>query len=362
MRFSIVLGIAIAIAVGASAATMPAAMSLDGAPKPAFVYAGAKDDAGRNAAADRARTRLQSALHMAIPYIEIGDHGDVASAIENFIKQGRNVIVADSNKFAEPLEDLATKHGQVVFINITDDLADAPRAPNLKTVFGRSYESQYLCGVVAGEASKKANIGFVARRASPITNWEINGYALGVLKANPKATVHVAFIGEASPANERAAASALIDRGADVVGQSVDGPTPQLVAQERKVLATGHAVDLHQMAPKSALCASIWVWDRYLSLEFRTISAGKWQADPSSQLLGITRGGTDIACCSTVVNEQMMATLDAARDGIIVDRKQVFAGPIVDNRNTERVPAGAILSDAELWKTDWYVKGVVIDR
>jgi basic membrane protein A and related proteins len=360
MKFSVVLGVAFAVC--SSVATMAAGLSLDGAPKPAFVYAGPKDDAGWNQAFDQARTKLEASLHMTIPYVETAVQADVRAAAENFIKQGRNIVVGDSAKFAGAFKDLAQQNEHVAFINVTDDLVDAPRMPNLKSVYGRSYESQYLCGVVAGESSKKANIGFVALQPSPIANWEINGYALGVRKANPDATVHVVFVGEASSAKERAAASALIDRGADVVGQSIDGSTPQVVAQERGVFATGHAVDLHKAAPKSALCAATWAWDRYLSLEIRAISSGHWEPDPSSLLLGITRGGTDIACCGAAMTEQMMAKLNTERDGIIVNRNQVFAGPIVDNENKERVPAGSVLRDAELWQMNWYVKGVVIDR
>ena len=193
-------------------------------------------------------------------------------------------------------------------------------------------------------------------------NWEINGYALGVRRANPDATVHVVFTGEASSTKERAVAEALIDRGADVLGQSIDGATPQIVAQERGVFATGHAVDLHELAPKSALCASIWVWDRYLSREIEGIAAGNWQADPNSLLLGMTRGGVDIACCGKAVPERAMDKLIAERDGIIISDKQVFAGPLMDSDNTERVPSGGVLGDAALWAMDWYVKGVVIDR
>jgi basic membrane protein A and related proteins len=193
-------------------------------------------------------------------------------------------------------------------------------------------------------------------------NWEINGYALGVLRTKPDATLHVVFIDEDSPAKQRADATALIDRGADVLGQSVDGPTPQIVAQERGVFATGHAVDLHEVAPKSALCASIWVWDRYLSPEIKKIAAGNWQADPNNLLLGQTQGGVDIACCSKELTETAMATLLDVRDGIIISKKQVFAGPLMDNDNRERVPAGGVLSEAALRTMDWYVKGVVIDR
>jgi basic membrane lipoprotein Med (substrate-binding protein (PBP1-ABC) superfamily) len=183
-----------------------------------------------------------------------------------------------------------------------------------------------------------------------------------VHRTKPDATVHVVFTGDASSAQERAAASALIDRGADVVGQSVDGPTPQVVAQERGVFATGHAVDLHKSAPKSALCASTWVWNRYLSPQIKEIAAGNWLPAADRRLVGITGGGVDIACCSKDITHETMAKLLDERDGIIINKKQVFAGPLTDNDNKERVPAEGALSDTELRAMDWYVKGVVIDR
>jgi basic membrane protein A and related proteins len=134
------------------------------------------------------------------------------------------------------------------------------------------------------------------------------------------------------------------------------------VAQERGVFATGHAVDLHEAAPKSALCSSVWVWDRYLISEIKRNAAGKSQADPDVRLLGITRGGVDVACCNKGIAQQTMARLLDERDGILINRKQVFAGPLSDNENRERVPAGGVVSDTELRAMDWYVKGVVIDR
>ena len=66
------------------------------------------------------------------------------------------------------------------------------------------------------------------------------------------------------PVKERAAAVALIDQGDDVIGQHVDSPTPQLVAQERGVYGTGHHRDLRQIAPKATLCSSVWIWDKFL--------------------------------------------------------------------------------------------------
>jgi basic membrane protein A len=359
MRFSIVASV-VGVALYA-ATTVSGAVSLDGTPKPVFLYGGSKDDDCWHKSMDQARTNLQSALQMTIPYVETGAEADVTKLTEDFVNQGHNIVIGDSAQYSTAFKDLAEKYAHVAFINISDDIVNPPQRPNLESVYGRSYESQYLCGVVAGATSKKANIGFIALRSSPIVNWEINGYALGVHRTNPEATVHVVFIGEASSAKERAAASALIDRGADVVGQSVDGPTSQIVAQERGVYATGHAVDLHELAPKSALCSSVWVWDRYLISEIKKNAAGEEQADLDGALLGITRGGVDIACCSQEITHQTMAKLLDERDQILINRKQVFAGPLSDNDNKERVPPGGVISDTELRAMDWYVQGVVIE-
>jgi basic membrane protein A and related proteins len=343
------------------ASSVSGAMTLTGAPKPVFLYGGPKDDTGWNQAVDLARTNLEAKLHMTIPYAEVGTEGDVTTAAENYISHGDNVVIGDSEKYSAPFKGLSEKYPHVAFINIADDIVSAPQLANLRSVYGRSYESQFLCGVVAGKTSKTGNIGFLALRPSPIANWEINGYTLGVRVAHPDATVHVLFTGHADPAKERQGALALIDRGADVLGQSLDGATPQIAAQERGVFATGHAVDLHEQAPKSTLCTSVWVWDRYLSLEIARIAAGTWQAE-TNNLLGITKGGTDIACCNTAVKHDTFTKLLDERDGIIISGKHVFSGPLVDSDNKERVPAGGVLDDVQLWKMDWYVKGVVIDR
>ena len=218
--------IAVGITIGISCVSMTRsdAVGVAAPPKPVFLYAGPDNDDGWNQAVDLARIKLESNMHSKIPYAEIRNRADTEIALKNFINQGDNIVIGDSNRFASTFKDLGREYGNVVFINIADNVADAPQMPNLRSVYGRSYESQYLCGVVAGEKSKSANIGFLALRPSPITNWEINGYTLGVLKANPKATVHVAFIGQANAETERVAALALIAQGADVVGQSIDGP------------------------------------------------------------------------------------------------------------------------------------------
>ena len=363
MKFSIVAGITFSLCCTVAAAANDR-LTLAGPPRPAFVYVGPKDDAGWQQAIDRAREKIEGKLNIEIPYAEKIPRvtAEVTVAAEGFIKQGYNIIVGDSAGYAEAFRSLAEKYPNTAFINIGGDIVGRQQPPNLKSVYGRSYESQYLCGLVAGATSKSGKLGFLAAGPSSVANWEINGYTSGARSVKPDAIVHVKFVGSPSSEKERVGASTLIDHGADVIGQSIDGPTPLIVARERGVFATGHAVDLHEQAPETVLCSSIWVWESYLVPEIKKIAAGGWMAGPADSLLGMTRGGTDIACCSKAVAKETIYKLVAERDGIIISEKQIFSGAILDRDGKERVPVGGVLSDADLLTMNWYVEGVVIDR
>jgi basic membrane protein A len=334
-----------------------AEFKLAGPPKVAFIYLNAKNDGGWQQAIDEARVKMGKDLHMTIPYVESvpDDAAKIIPAAERYIQRGFNIIIGSSFGYSDAFKTLAEKHPTVAFI----DISGTQHGPNLGSVYGRSYESQYLCGMVAGAMSKSGNLGFVTAHPLGLVNWTINAYALGAQSMGPKATVHAVFTGSwDDPIKERAADSALIDQGADVLGQNIDTPTTQIVAQERGVYGTGHDRDFRQFAPKATLCSSVWVWDRYFVPEIKKIIAGGWTPDPYGAFPGIADGGTDIACCNAVVPKDVVDKVMAERDAIIKG-KQVFAGPLADRDGKIRVPAGQKISDGDLWKMDWYVKGVV---
>ena len=190
-----------------------------------------------------------------------------------------------------------------------------------------------------------------------------NAFAMGAKTMKPNAEVRAIFTGAwDDPVKERAADTALIDQGAEVLGQQIDTPTTQIVAQERGVYGTGHNRDLSEFAPKATLCSSVWVWDRYFIPELKKIQAGNWTPDPYGAFPGIAGGGTDIACCNSIVPKDVVDKVMATREEIVKGTKQVFGGPLADRDGKERVAAGKVLGDGDLWKMDWYVKGVVTQR
>jgi basic membrane lipoprotein Med (substrate-binding protein (PBP1-ABC) superfamily) len=346
----------LALALSASPA-LADGFSLKGPPKMAFIYYADKGDGGWQQAFEEARVKIDAAFGQKVPYIEnVPDsEAQIRAAAELYVQRGFNVILGTSYGYSDTFKLLAQKFPEVAFLNASG----TTNGPNLQSYYGRSYESHYLCGMVAGAMTKTGKIGFVAAHPLGIVNWVVNGYALGVRKTNPSATVTAVFTGSwADPLKERVAAEALVGRGVDVIGEHVNGPTPELVAQEHGLYSTAHHRDKTEYAPKANICSAIWTWDRFLVPEIKKVAAGGWKPNPYGAFLGIKDGGTDVVCCSAAVPKAVVDQVNAER-AAIVEGKHVFAGPLSDLAGKERVAAGQVLSDADLWKMDWYVPGVI---
>ena len=326
-----------------------------GDPKPAVLLFADANDGGWSQAIDEARRKVEGELGVSIPMVEnIAESATaIRPAAEVFIDRGANVIIGSAFGYSDTFKELAEEHPEVVFLNP----AGITNGDNLKSFYGRTYETHYLCGMVAGGLSESGNIGFVAANPFGLVNWTVNAYLLGAREVNPDATLTVVFTGAWNdPVKERAAAEALVEQGVDVLGQHVDSPTVQVVAQEAGIYGTGHHRDLSEFSTATQ-CSSIWQWERFLTPEIQAISAGEFAPNPYGEFLSIADGGPDIACCGDAVSDELEARVMAERDALI-GGKQIFAGPVTDRDGTVRVPEGEVLPDADLWGMDWYVEGV----
>jgi basic membrane protein A and related proteins len=360
MRWKFISSVVAVAAVLGSGAAYSDGFTLSAAPKIAFLLYADVNDGGWTQAFNEARVKMEAALGTKIPYVE--NIPEIATKIkpaaEGFIGRGYNIILGTGFGYSTSFKELAQAYPKVAFLNASG----TTNGPNLESYYGRTYESQYLCGMAAGAMSKTGKLGFVAAHPIGPVNWTINGFELGAKLMNPNATTTVIFTGEWNdPVKERAAASALADQGIDVIGQHVDTPTPQIVAQERGIYGTGHHRDLREFAPKATLCSSAWTWDKFLIPELKKVEAGNWQPNPYGAFPGIKDGGTDIACCSAAMPKEAVAKIMAERDAII-GGKQIFTGPMTDTTGKEVLAAGQPITDAALWKMDWYIPGVIAQK
>ena len=66
----------------------------------------------------------------------------------------------------------------------------------------------------------------------------------------------------------------------------------------------------------------------------------------------------DLAPLSDLCAEGTQEKIDAARTAIENGSLKIFEGPIFDQTGAEKVPAGTVMSDNDVWNMSWFVKGV----
>ena len=349
----------VAVAVAAAFATSAQAQfKLEGTPKIAMVYFDVKNDGGWTQAIDEARQTLEKKLNVKIPFTEKVPEvaSQIRPAVERYIQRGYNIIIGSAFGYSDTFKELAKEYPKVAFLNP----AGTTNGPNLQSYYGRTYESQHLCGMVAGAMSKTGKLGFIAAHPIGLVNWTVNAYLLGARRMNSNATLNVVYTGAwLDPVKERAAALALMEQGVDAIGIHVDTPAALIAVQEKGAFGTGHHRDMREFAGKAVGCSSVWVWATYLEPLLKKISSGaEWKTQPFGEFLGIADGGTDIACCGPMVPDDVKKKVMARRQEII-DGAHVFEGPIYDQSGKEVVAAGKTPSVGDLWGMNYLVKGVI---
>jgi basic membrane protein A and related proteins len=354
-------GLAIALTGrGPRAAAQEGSPAAGGEPvKVAFVYVGPIGDLGWTYAHDQGRL----ALERNIPNVETSYAenipevaADAERVIRDFAQQGNQVIFTTSFGYMDPTINVARDFPDTVFIHISG----FKTAENVGTGFGKIEEPRYVSGQIAGAMTESNRLGYVAAFPIPEVIRGINAFTLGVRKTNPEASVQVVWTNTwFNPQQERQAAEALLDGGADVIAQHQDTPGPQQAAQERGVYGVGYNTDMSKQAPEAVLTSPIWNWGPFYTETVQRVIDGTWE---SSQFWGGWKDGTvDLAPIGPMVPEDVRAAAEAeiaefkAGDQTIYT---IFTGPLVDQDGEERVPAGTAMTDDELLNMKWFVEGV----
>ena len=195
------------------------------------------------------------------------DDEQVLAAVDTLVGKGVDIIFGISFGYINALEKAAGDYPEVIFSHATGYKSNET---NFNNYFGRAYQARYLAGIAAGLKSVEIgnnNVGYVAAYGTEYaeTASGINGFALGVMAANPNAKVYVKTLGAwADEVNESAFAKELIESfGCGVISQHCDSAQPQMAAQNAGVFGCGYNSDMTKDAPKAHLTAAIWNWDVY---------------------------------------------------------------------------------------------------
>ncbi|MEF2280451.1 BMP family ABC transporter substrate-binding protein [Deinococcus sp. YIM 134068] len=348
--------------------------------KACFIYVGPVGDIGWSYAHDQARKKAEQALSwLETKYVESVPEGQATPVIDRLVRDGCQVIFTTSFGFMDQTLEAAKKYPNVIFAHASG----FKRAPNMATYMADFYQIYYLNGMMAAAVSKSGKLGYVGAFPIPELKRHISAFALGARAVNPRATVNVKWINAwFDPNKAREAAEALISEGNDVLAFTEDTATVVQTAAARKVPSFAHYTAMYRFAPDYTVSGQIVHWDK-IYIDFLTkVRSGTYTTKNLNKVdyWNLLRGGAVElgAQEGMAINPKWVPQLRAAKitvagkpttvyDRVLALKADMekggkfdpFTGPIRDRNGILRVPAGKVLSVAELNNMAWVVPGVV---
>ena len=229
----------------------------------------------------------------AIVKTDVDESIDCYDAAKDLVKQGCNVVIADSFGHEEFLLTAAEEFPDVVFAHATGTSAATAGLKNFHNAFASIYEGRYLAGYVAGlkladmEAAgelKSSNydengnikLGYVG--AYPYAE-VISGYTswfLGVKEVVPNVVMNVTFTKSwYDPNAEKTGAHSLIDGGAAIISQHADSMGAPGECETMGVPNVTYNIPLAVECPNTYLAYSKIDWAPYYEALINAVYDGK---------------------------------------------------------------------------------------
>ena len=342
---------ALALAGGATDALAQAKLKIG------FVYVSPIGDAGWTYQHELGRRQLVKELgdKVETKFVEsVPEGAEAERVIRELAASGHKLIFTTSFGYMNPTIKVAKLFPKTTFAHATGYKA----AKNVSNYVARFYEGRYLTGLVAGAMTKSKTVGYVAAFPIPEVVRGINAFTIGLRTVQPDAQVKVIWVNSwFDPGRERQAADTLIAQGADVVTHHTDSTAPTIAAQEAGVWSIGYHSDMAKYGPKAHLTAATHLWGDYYVAVTKAVLAGNWKSD--SVWGGLKDGMIALAPLNPAVPADVAARVAGQEKAMRAGSFHPFQGPVRDQSGKVRIPAGSVMSDADLSRMDYYVEGVV---
>jgi len=341
-----------------------------------FLYVGPVGDHGWTKAHDVGREYLEENVDgVTTQYQPSVIPADAVGVMDDFIAGGDNVLITTSFDFLSATQTAAANNPDANFLNCSGFVS----SPNLGSYFGRMYQVWYLAGIVAGhmtEQSGSDRIGVVGPVVIPETVRHLNAMTLGARSVNPDVEVHVEWIHAwFDIEQEPVVTETLIAAGADVIVSKTDTTIPLETVDalsesedyDYPIYSIGYDnEDSCNFAPDTCLTAPYWNWGPLYARLVQQMLDGTW--DPYAKVWDQVQIDADESTVylapihenvPTTVVMQVEETFAQLADP---DNTQLpFVGPLYDVLGEKRVSSGDTMSDDELLRMCWYVRGVIAE-
>ena len=295
---------------------------------------------------------LEDAGYKVTYALAVPETAESETAMESLIAQGCNVIYANSYGFGEFTANVAERHPDVYFNHYSGSV----NANNLATFFPKNFQSEYLCGIIAGMRTETNEIGYLCSYPIPECLRMVNAFTLGAQSVNPDVTVNVKWTGSwFDPATETAVAKELVNSGCDIIIAYVNSLNAAIAGAELGAWSFSYATSGYETIPDSYLSGPANNWEDFLLKDVQRIIDGTWTG--TNQWHGIAEGLVTLCEMKNLApgtEEKVNAAIEGFKNGTL----DIWAGELKDNAGNVVVAEGATMTDAELLSMMWLIEGV----
>ena len=274
----------------------------------------------------------------------------IEAKLEEAVRDGAEVVFTTTPPMSRATLKFAVKYPKIRFLNCS---VDQPYS-SIRTYYGRTYESKFITGAIAGAMALDDRIGYIA--AYPIFGVpaSINAFALGAQLTNPRARVELRW--------SCLKGSPQADFFADGVRVVSNRTAPTQVKQYMDFCRYGTYL-MDDAGDLMALGTPIWVWGKFYEFVIRSILAGGWKKEKGvstalNYWLGMDSGVIGVEYSPRLpegVRQMAMILEDGLRNGTLdpFKRKIIAQDGSIKNDGTRS------LSPEELLHMDWLCENVV---
>jgi simple sugar transport system substrate-binding protein len=344
--------------LGAAAGT---ALLAGGPTQVGFVYVSPVGDAGWTFQHDQGRKEMEKNLggQGVTKFVEnVPEGGDAERVIRSLATGGCKLIFTTSFGYMNQTEKVSKAFPDKVFLHATG----YKTGPNMGIYNARFYEGRYLCGVVAGKMTKSHIAGYVAAFPIPEVMQGINAFTQGMRSVDPKAQVRVIWVNSwFDPGKEREAATTLMSQGADMITHHTDSTAVVQAVEEKhkgnpNVWAFSYHSDMSKYGPTAQLTGTTHIWGDFYTRVTKEVLAGTWKG--TNIWGGIKDGMIKLAPLNKAIPADVKKLVETEQKEIASGKRHPFAGPVLAQDGSVKVPKGRNMTDAELGAMNYYVQGV----
>ncbi len=274
----------------------------------------------------------------------------IEEKLEEAVRDGAELVFTTTPPMSRATLKFAVQYPKIRFLNCS---VDQPYS-SIRTYYGRTYESKFITGAIAGAMANDDRIGYIA--AYPIFGVpaSINAFALGAQLTNPRAKIQLRWSClEGSPQAD------FFAEGIRVISNRT---APTQVKQYMDFCRYG-TYQLDDDGSLIPLGTPIWVWGKFYEFVIRSILAGGWKKEKGvstalNYWLGMDSGVIGVEY-PPHLPEGVRHMASILEEGLRNGTLDPFKRKIIAQDGTVKNDGTRGLTPEELLRMDWLCENVV---